>query len=145
MQVALILTCPCTWAAITPGVLATRRLDLESEEVVLHSDCCLGCHTVTRMPYGELGNVSQTKMCCCTGFSSGLISITPGNCCETSLVGAVVRELQDRMKARGDTGNIKRTEENALQLSHLHAKVDAVMAHLQIAAVPAPMEMKERM
>lgn len=138
--------------ALAPGVLGSKQLVLEAEEAVLISDCCLGCHEVTRMPYGELGNVKETKVCCCIGFSSNLSAsetggnstILPGNCCEASLVGAVVRELKHRMKSRGDTGNIRRAEENARQLKHLHAKVDAVMAHLQIPSVPAPMEMDER-
>lgn len=47
----------------------------------------------------------------------------------------------DRMKSRGDTGQIRRAEENLKEIRHLHAKVDAVMAHLQIPAVQAPMEM----
>ncbi|CAN0427252.1 unnamed protein product [Laminaria digitata] len=48
------------------------------------------------------------------------------------------------MKARGDTGQIKRAEENLMQTKHLHAKVDAIMAHLQIPAVDTPMEMTDR-
>ena len=48
------------------------------------------------------------------------------------------------MKARGDTGLIRRAEENFKQIKHLHAKVDAVMAHLQIPAVASPMEMTDR-
>lgn len=50
-----------------------------------------------------------------------------------------------RMKARGDTGQIKRAEENLRQIKYLHAKVDAVMAHLQIPSVSEPMEMADRM
>ena len=48
------------------------------------------------------------------------------------------------MKARGDTGQIRRAEENLKAIKHLHAKVDAVMAHLQIPAVASPMEMTDR-
>lgn len=48
------------------------------------------------------------------------------------------------MKARGDTGQIKRAEENLSQVLHLHAKIDAVMAHLQIPPVEAPMQMTDR-
>lgn len=46
------------------------------------------------------------------------------------------------MKHRGDTGQIKRAEENLKEIRHLHAKIDAVMEHLNIPAVEAPMEMK---
>lgn len=46
------------------------------------------------------------------------------------------------MKNRGDTGQIKRAEENLKEIKHLHAKIDAVMAHLQIAPVEAPKPME---
>eukprot|EP00904_Undaria_pinnatifida_P011360 jgi/Undpi1/7354/HiC_scaffold_22.g09827.m1 len=104
------------------------------------------------MPYGELGNVEQSNVCCFIGFTSNLSGlsaegrtpIVPGNCCERALVQEVVRELKLRMKARGDTGQIKRAEENLSQVLHLHAKIDAVMAHLQIPPVEAPMQMTDR-
>lgn len=46
------------------------------------------------------------------------------------------------MKSRGDTGQIRRAEESLMEIKHLHTKIDAVMAHLQIPPVeaPAPME-----
>lgn len=50
----------------------------------------------------------------------------------------------ERMKARGDTGQIKRAEENLEQIKYLHAKMDAVMTHLQVPAVDAPMKMEPR-
>ena len=46
------------------------------------------------------------------------------------------------MKSRGDTGQIKRAEENLKEIRHLHAKIDAVMAHLQIPVVEAPVPME---
>lgn len=49
-----------------------------------------------------------------------------------------------RMRERGDTGQITRAEEIASNLKYLHAKMDSVMAHLQIPAVAAPMEMADR-
>ena len=61
---------------------------------------------------------------------------------------AVVAELKARMKARGDTGNIKRAEQTIdmvaqLQVSvnSLTAKMDAIMAHLNIAPPPEPAAM----
>lgn len=56
-------------------------------------------------PYGELGSVERTNVCCCIGFTSNLSSptegggqapIVPGNCCETALVDEIVRELKMR-------------------------------------------------
>ncbi|CAM9525866.1 unnamed protein product [Sphacelaria rigidula] len=106
------------------------------------------------MPYGELGNVHEMNVCCCVAFSSNLSkgsgggegssAIIPGNCCEKTLVNEIVRELKARMKNRGDTGQIRRAEENARQLKHLHAKMDAVMTHLNIPPVAAPMEIEDR-
>lgn len=126
--------------------MGKKRLLLEEEEAVLTSDCSWGCHEVSRMPYGELGNVREARVCCCVGFSSNLTpgdgglgkTIIPGNCCETALVAEIVRNLKARMKDRGDTGQIQRAEENVRQIQHLHAKIDALMERLQVAAVPMP-------
>lgn len=68
-------------------------------------------------------------------FFASLLSLTTASPHETCV----------RMKSRGDTGQIKRAEENLKEIKHLHAKMDAVMAHLQIPPVPepqSPMEMK---
>ena len=66
--------------------------------------------------------------------------------CETELVETIVNELKERMKARGDTGNIKRAEQTIdmvakvqNDVSALTAKVDLILKHLSI---PAPDEMK---
>lgn len=40
-----------------------------------------------------------------------------------------------RMKSRGDTGQAKSTEETLEEIKLLHAKVDALMAHLSVSAV----------
>eukprot|EP00903_Cladosiphon_okamuranus_P010634 g10056.t1 len=149
-QACLIVTCPITWAAACPGVLGKKILILEEEEAVLKHDCCI-YHSVAHRPYGELGSVERKNVCCCIGFTSnlsptsdggGLAPIVPGNCCETTLVDEIVAELKMRMKTRGDTGNILRAEENLREIKHLHAKVDAVMAHLKIPAVEAPEPME---
>ncbi|CAM9542501.1 unnamed protein product [Ectocarpus sp. 8 AP-2014] len=149
-QCCLIVTCPLTWAAICPGVLGKKILVLEEEEAILTQDCCI-YHSVAHRPYGELGSVERENVCCFVGFTSNLsptksegggpAAIIPGNCCETALVNEIVEELKKRMKHRGDTGQIKRAEENLKEIRHLHAKIDAVMEHLNIPAVQAPMEM----
>ncbi|CAN0396986.1 unnamed protein product [Pylaiella littoralis] len=149
-QICLIISCPITWIAICPGVLGVKILTLEEEEAVLTHDCCM-YHSVANRPYGELGSVEKRNVCCCVGFTSNLsprnpegggpTPIIPGDCCETALVNEIVHELKLRMKGRGGTGQIKRAEENLKEIKHLHAKIDAVMAHLQIPPVEAPMEM----
>lgn len=59
-------------------------------------------------PYGELGSVERKNVCCFVGFTSNLSStaegggkapIVPGNCCETTLVDEIVRELKSRCVA----------------------------------------------
>lgn len=54
------------------------------------------------------------------------------------------RTAPHRMKERGDTGQIKRAEDNMRKLNHLHAKVDAVMRHLEIPPVLEPEVMEKR-
>ena len=49
------------------------------------------------------------------------------------------------MKDKGDVDKVKRAEENLQDINHLHAKVDAMMYHLQIPAVPEPQEMEKRL
>ena len=70
----------------------------------------------------------------------------PAARCQKSLVTEIVEELKARQKARGDTGNIKRAEQTIDLVSEvksdvasLTAKVDAILAHLNI---PAPEKMQ---
>jgi hypothetical protein len=131
--------------------LCPATLTLETEEA--HYKVVTPCSTETkRMPYGQLGSVDKKTACgCCIGVDSNLtpgegMMISPGLGCETELVETIVNELKERMKARGDTGNIKRAEQTIdmvakvqNDVSALTAKVDLILKHLSI---PAPDEMK---
>ncbi|CAM9405921.1 unnamed protein product [Choristocarpus tenellus] len=142
------LMTPCSCLAFIPGLVGKKQLTLEAEEAVLTVDSCMGCHINTRRPYGELQSVDTVKCLCCVGFSSGITGRDgesfPGWGCNNVLVTEIVDELKARMKIRGDTGQMKLMEQNSKQLTHLHAKVDAVMSHLEIPAVPEPMSMQNR-
>lgn len=131
--------------------LCPATLTLETEEAVFVRKTC--CSTDNkRMPYGQLGSVDKQTSCgCCIGVKSNLTPsegdmISPKCGCETGLVEEIVFELKERMKARGDTGNIKRAEQTIdlvqdvkTEVATLTAKIDAIMAHLNIPA-PATMQ-----
>jgi len=125
-----------------PGSILTlcttaQRLELEPEEAVLVTSNC--CSTVNqRRPYGELGSVD--KITCCGIFNSfqfGDSTVCPGCGCEGSKVEEIVHELKLRMKARGDTGQIKRAEQMLgeiqilkAQSQNVDAKLDLILKHL---------------
>jgi len=113
------------------------------------------CTTNERRPYGELGSVDKVTACgCCATLKFGTSTVSPHCGCSGDLVDDVVRELKARMKARGDTGQIRRAEQQLSEiqlvkadLANLNAKVDALMSHLKVAA-PTPVAgatMVERM
>eukprot|EP00521_Asterionellopsis_glacialis_P007595 CAMPEP_0195291604 /NCGR_PEP_ID=MMETSP0707-20130614/7889_1 /TAXON_ID=33640 /ORGANISM="Asterionellopsis glacialis, Strain CCMP134" /LENGTH=180 /DNA_ID=CAMNT_0040351937 /DNA_START=102 /DNA_END=644 /DNA_ORIENTATION=+ len=140
-QTFLCLTCPLHWLPVFPGILGTKRLILEEEEAVLDIQCPL-CSVHTRRPYGELGSVDRVNCFCCTGVSSALSRTMPlfvGSGCDVDKVSEIVAELKKRMKSRGDTGQINRTEE-ALQeiknlrteMSEMKTNMERIMVHLKV-------------
>ena len=63
--------------------------------------------------------------------------------CAGDLVAEIVKELKTRMKARGDTGQIKRAEQLLgeiqilkAQAQNTDAKLNAILKHLNIEAPP---------
>ena len=68
--------------------------------------------------------------------------VSPQCFCAGDLVEEIVKELKVRMKARGDTGQIKRAEQllgeiQILKAQNTDAKLDAILKHLNIEAPPA--------
>jgi hypothetical protein len=122
------------WTPILPGVIGTKTLILEAEEVVLETKCCCCYHSNSRRPYGELGSVDATTCCFCTGFTSSLTSIMgnpmilcPGCGCDNDKVDTIVTEMRRRMRTRGDTGQILRAEENAKKIFNLQQSVNLLL------------------
>ena len=116
------------------------EVTFEPEELFIErTNMC--CTNRKRLPYGELGGVDKNENCCgCVGIGgegSPVGSISPGWGGEYALVEEVVGLLKERQRSRGDTGQIKRAEENQAKLSVLEAKLDAIMAHLQIQPPPS--------
>mmetsp|Transcript_78022 Transcript_78022/g.220587 ORF Transcript_78022/g.220587 Transcript_78022/m.220587 type:complete len:324 (-) Transcript_78022:30-1001(-) len=99
-----------------------KLLHLGPEEVEVEVTTCCSA-SKKRSPYGELGNVQQSVCCGCHWVSSDLEAFSPGCGCEAELVEEVVTELKQRMKQRGDTGNIQRQEETIRLLNQLMAKI----------------------
>jgi len=90
-----------------------KTLTLEEEEAYYEVHCGI-CNADTRRPYGELGSVDKTNVLCCKGVSSDLFRgwcVAPGCGCQEEKVDEIVAELKARMKERGDTGQIRRTDE----------------------------------
>ena len=126
-----------------------QKLFLEPEEAHLVTTTC--CSTETqRRPYGELMAVEHLKcLGCCHCFQFGTeTKVSPQCFCAESLVAEIVKELKTRMKARGDTGQIKRAEQLLgemqilkAQAQNTDAKLNAILKHLNICLLytsPSP-------
>ena len=120
-----------------------QKLFLEPEEAHLVTTTC--CSTQTqRRPYGELQAVEHLKCFgCCHCFQFAETKVSPQCFCAGDLVAEIVKELKKRMKARGDTGQIKRAEQLLgeiqilkAQAKNTDAKLDAILKHLNIDAPP---------
>mmetsp|Transcript_10702 Transcript_10702/g.30581 ORF Transcript_10702/g.30581 Transcript_10702/m.30581 type:complete len:226 (+) Transcript_10702:115-792(+) len=130
-----LLTCPIHWLPLVPGVMGTKTMILEEEEAVLNINCQPFCNIDTRRPYGELGSVDQHHCLCCTGVSSGLSSSAPlyvGWGCEHDRVAEIVAELKKRMKARGDTGQLAKTEEALQEIQALRHELSSMKADMKL-------------
>mmetsp|Transcript_14394 Transcript_14394/g.18822 ORF Transcript_14394/g.18822 Transcript_14394/m.18822 type:complete len:172 (-) Transcript_14394:309-824(-) len=132
----------CLWLICFPihfGAAPFKTiLNLEPEEVVKRDTFICGSNN-SRRPYGELGSVDIGNCCCFVHLQSNFGPVSPGCGCNTALVTEIVEELKKRMKSRGDTGQIRRTEQllgriNGLEakLGTVDAKLDVLMKHLNI-------------
>lgn len=114
------------------------ELQLEPEEAVLVTSTC--CSTTnSRRPYGELGTVDKMTSCgCCVSFKFGDAVLSPECGCANSLVTEIVAELKARMKQRGDTGQIQRTEAVLNEVHNIRAELNNVNGN--IARLDAKMD-----
>ncbi len=78
---------------------------------------------IAKHPYGELGSVERGNCCCCIAADSAFGPISPGCGCDGEKVDDIVTVLKERMRNRGDTAQIKRTEETLLRLQEVDAKL----------------------
>mmetsp|Transcript_15385 Transcript_15385/g.20169 ORF Transcript_15385/g.20169 Transcript_15385/m.20169 type:complete len:160 (-) Transcript_15385:180-659(-) len=111
----------------------TQKLLLYPEEAHLVTQVPCGKEH-KKLPYGELGSVDKVNFLCCHSFNSSFTEqgIAPG-CCgigKQSFVDEIVTELKERMRARGDTGQIKRAEETVEMLKALTTRMDGIESKL---------------
>lgn len=78
---------------------------------------------MAKHPYGELGSVERGNCCCCVSADSAFGPISPGCGCDADKVDDIVTVLKERVRARGDTAQIKRTEETLERLQQVDAKL----------------------
>jgi hypothetical protein len=91
---------------------------LEPEYAVTDtSTCCV--NNKSRVAYGEM-TVDRLNTCGCCYMVNGM---SPGCGCEQAVVDEIASELQLRVGARGQTGQIQRAEETKEMLKHLEAKM----------------------
>jgi len=113
-----------------------QKLFLEPEEAHLVTTTC--CSTQTqRRPYGELQAVEHLKcLGCCHCFQFAETKVSPQCFCAGDLVAEIVKELKRRMKARGDTGQIKRAEQLLGEIQILKAQAQNTDAKLNAILMP---------
>jgi len=127
---------------LIPGIMGKKTIVLEAEEAVLTVKCGC-CNTTTRRPYGELGSVDSGTCLCFVCLASDLSKggpICPGCGCNAPYVQEIVEEMKKRMKERGDTGVVKRSDEQLVLLRTMDNKMDAIVQHFNIV-VPSQMTM----
>uniref|UniRef100_A0A6U3CCT7 Uncharacterized protein n=1 Tax=Lotharella globosa TaxID=91324 RepID=A0A6U3CCT7_9EUKA len=142
--------CCCDWFCCH-----SKDLALRNDELYYKSWCApCNCGEEKHYPYGELSGVGEVKQCCCCpainpGFvQEGETPFMLGCCGDQEITTEVVEELKKRTRARGDIGQMKKTEQikedmNVLlaKVSKLEANVAAIMKHLK---VPPPGETSEQ-
>jgi hypothetical protein len=123
--------------------MGSKRLILEEEDAVLDVLCLL-CNLNTRRPYGKLGRVETINYLSCKGMSSELTNIMPlfpGCAAMLQQFRILWWNRKKRMKARGDTEQINRTEEALAQIKELQADMgemqggmERIMEHFNVSA-----------
>jgi hypothetical protein len=78
---------------------------------------------VSKHPYGELGSVNRSTCCCFISLDSAFGPISPGCGCDKTAVDDMVTVLKDRVRVRGDTAQIQRTEQTLERLTEVDEKL----------------------
>ena len=148
-QTLLCITCPIHFLPMIPGIMGwSKTMVLEEEEAILETNCQPFCTIHTRRPYGELGSIDTQYCLCCSGVSSDLSKSLPifiGWGCNYDQVNDIVTELKIRMKSRGDTGQIERTEQALYEIQQLRnemmemkSDIKLIMKSLNVVQVVPP-------
>ena len=91
------------------------------------------CNVDSRRPYGELQSVDKANCFCCIGVASALLQsgpVCPGMGCDNDYVNEIVTEMKKRMKERGDTAQLLRTEEALVEIKELRSEVSNIRSDL---------------
>ena len=91
-------------------------------------------------PYGELGAVEFGFCCCFVCVDSNLGTIMPSFGCDRDAVDAIVRGLNERVKRRGDSAQIKLSERIAAKAAVVEEKMDAISKLLGAMDIHEPPE-----
>eukprot|EP00283_Hemiselmis_rufescens_P004030 CAMPEP_0173422228 /NCGR_PEP_ID=MMETSP1357-20121228/3018_1 /TAXON_ID=77926 /ORGANISM="Hemiselmis rufescens, Strain PCC563" /LENGTH=174 /DNA_ID=CAMNT_0014385229 /DNA_START=53 /DNA_END=577 /DNA_ORIENTATION=+ len=142
-----VATCPLTFMAVIPGIMGTKTMHLEPEELRYTVECLGCCNQDRRIPYGEMGEVHKVDCCCCKGVGVGRgITSCPGSGCDEAYVDKVLEDLKARQRTRGDQAQIQKTEQIKAEmdtltrsLGQLHGKVDLL---LKQQGIRAPVELE---
>ena len=103
-------------------------------EYVVREDISLCGTNRNRVAYGDVG-VDKSNCLCCIGLND----LSPGCGCEYALVNEIAEELQSRIAARGQTGQMQKAEQTmqaVLELKNhvalLDHKLNLIMNNLNI-------------
>jgi hypothetical protein len=92
-------------------------LNLEPEFAVIEETSLCGINR-RRVPYGEM-SVDRVSFCCCSSINGW----TPGCGCQTQKVNDIAYDLQERVGARGITGQLQKQEIMQATLERLETRM----------------------
>lgn len=142
---------------IEPLCCTSKKLILGPEELVVTKIAGLTRDTVTEhRPYANVDSVEATKACfCCSGVSfadatgggaaSELSNVMPGTGCNAGLVEEIRAELQARVGARGQVGQMAQLEKMMQTVNDLSAELPLLLDKqgLEVAYPPSQQTMSD--
>jgi len=135
---------------IEPLCCTNKKLILGPEEVVMKIVSGITRNTVTEhRPYANIDQVQAGKACVCMSAlqvlergampgSSAMESITPGTGCNAGLVEGIRADLQARVGARGQVGQVQQLEKMQRNMSDLVAEMPLILDKLGLESAYPP-------
>eukprot|EP00933_Yihiella_yeosuensis_P084261 TRINITY_DN98685_c0_g1_i1.p1 TRINITY_DN98685_c0_g1~~TRINITY_DN98685_c0_g1_i1.p1 ORF type:complete len:734 (-),score=156.32 TRINITY_DN98685_c0_g1_i1:176-2377(-) len=122
-----------------------QMLQLEEEEAILTTNTLFGFESrVQKREYNQLGYVNPKKSCICLrAVDSELGTFMPGAGCDAAMVSQISGELQQRMYARGNIGQIKKQERIVGQVKDIANSMPILVEKLGVAYPPEAQVMTE--